>query len=342
MPPLPIIFGCAGPTLTDDERAFFRDTDPFGYILFARNIEEPQQVRKLTDELRTLTGRDDVPVLIDQEGGRVQRLRPPHWRAMPAAAAFGSLAQSNPEAGRRACWVNARLLAEDLRALGFTINCVPCLDLQMPGAHAVIGDRAFAAEPETVIALGRAQAEAMLAGAVLPVMKHMPGHGRVQVDSHERLPVVDTPVAELAQNDFLPFTRLSSLPIGMTAHVLYTALDPQRPGTLSARVNGEIIRRQFGFDGLLLSDDLDMQALSGDIADRVTGALAAGCDVVLQCNGKLASMQAAASKCPAMTAQAAARWQACARHLPDRVIDVDTAALTTELQELLQGATAKA
>jgi len=324
--------------LSAAERHFFREAAPFGFILFARNCDNPEQLRRLTDDLRSQTGRDDTPILIDQEGGRVQRLKPPHWRDMPAAARFGKLAAADLAAAERACWLNARLLADDLRGLGFAIDCVPCLDLGRPETHAAIGDRAFSADPAVVAALGRSQADGLLAGGILPVMKHLPGHGRATVDSHKQLPRVETEAATLAAQDFAPFAALADLPLAMTAHVLFTALDPARPATQSAGIIARVIREEIGFRGLLLSDDLDMQALQGDIGERVGGALAAGCDVVLQCNGKLPTMQQAAQASPAMTAAAWQRWRDAAAQVAGTPAVIDRRQVAGELDELLAAA----
>lgn len=287
MTPSAAILGCSGPTLTAGEAAFFRDAEPWGFILFARNVETPDQVRRLANDLRETVGRADAPILIDQEGGRVQRLGPPHWRRYPPGAAYA--AAREPEATAR---LGARLLAHDLRDLGITVDCLPVLDVPAPGGHEVIGDRAYGGTPEVVTALGRAAAEGLLAGGVLPVMKHMPGHGRAGADSHKALPVVTAAWDELAARDFAPFKALSDLPMAMSAHVIYAAVDAERPATTSKAVFDRVIRGAIGFDGLVMTDDLSMQALSGGFAERAAAALAAGCDVVLHCNGDMAEMRA--------------------------------------------------
>lgn len=284
------IFGCAGLALSAEEKDFFRRHDPLGFILFARNCDTPEQIAKLTADLRASVGRDDAPVLIDQEGGRVQRLKPPRWRQAPTARRFGDLFRRDPELGREAVEFNMRLLAADLIPLGLDVDCVPCLDVPVPGAHDVIGDRAFALQPEIVADLGRIAANTMLDMGIMPVIKHVPGHGRAGVDSHHALPRVDTSVIELQHSDFLPFASLSDMPWGMTAHVLYTAIDAERPATTSKVVIERIIRGVIGFQGLLLSDDLSMQALGGTLGDRARASLAAGCDVALHCNGKMDEM----------------------------------------------------
>lgn len=302
-----VIFGCAGTTLNGDERTFFRDTNPLGFILFARNVETPDQVRSLVDSLRNSVARDDAPVLIDQEGGRVQRLKPPHWRLAPPASIFGELYASDPAAAMMASRLNGRLLAADLAPLGIDVDCAPVLDLPASGAHGVIGDRAFADNVRAVVALGRAQADGLLAGGVIPVMKHLPGHGRARADSHHELPVVDATRAELERTDFAPFQALADLPWAMTAHVLYRALSSNQPATTSARVIGDVIRGHIGFDGVLISDDLSMKALGGTYAERARQSLDAGCDVALHCNGDLEQMREIASVVGPLTARAVAR-----------------------------------
>lgn len=302
-----VIFGCAGTTLNGDERTFFRDTNPLGFILFARNVETPDQVRSLVDSLRNSVARDDAPVLIDQEGGRVQRLKPPHWRLAPPASIFGELYASDPAAAMMASRLNGRLLAADLAPLGIDVDCAPVLDLPASGAHGVIGDRAFADNVRAVVALGRAQADGLLAGGVIPVMKHLPGHGRARADSHHELPVVDATRAELERTDFAPFQALADLPWAMTAHVLYRALSSNQPATTSARVIGDVIRGHIGFDGVLISDDLSMKALGGTYAERARQSLDAGCDVALHCNGDLEQMREIASVVGPLTPRAVAR-----------------------------------
>lgn len=291
------IFGLPGPTLGTRERAFFRAANPLGFILFARNCVDPGQVRSLTAALRDCVGRD-APILIDQEGGRVQRLRPPNWRAAPAGSRFAALAEQSEDDAAEGAWLNARLLALELADLGITVNCAPVLDIPAPGADAIIGDRAYGDTPERVALLGRAVCSGLLAGGVLPVIKHIPGHGRAGVDSHIGLPVVESERVVLEHVDFAPFRALSMMPWAMTAHVVYTALDPDRPATTSPQVIDTIIRRWIGFDGLLISDDLCMGALSGPPAERARAALAAGVDVALHCNGDLSEMEAVATACP--------------------------------------------
>ncbi len=307
--PRAVLFGCAGPDLSPDERAFFRDADPLGFILFARNVDTPERTRRLSESLREAVGRADAPVLIDQEGGRVARLRPPHWRKAPPARALGDLYARDPAAGLEATQLNSRLLAADCLSVGVDVDCLPVLDVAFPETHAVIGDRAYADRPEPVAALGRAAAEGLMAEGVMPVIKHIPGHGRATVDSHEALPRVGASRAELERVDFLPFQLLSDLPWAMTGHLLFDAIDPDAAITVSPRGVREIIRGHIGFDGLLLSDDLSMQALGGSLGDRADKALAAGCDIALHCNGLADEMAEIAGRTGAMTAAAWRRFR---------------------------------
>jgi len=294
------IFGCAGLTLTDAEKSFFEQTDPLGFILFARNIDSPDQVRALVDQLRQCVGRR-APVLIDQEGGRVQRLRPPHWPKRPPMSVFAKLAERDLAKGREACRLNARLIAEDLAALGIDVDCAPVLDVPVPGSHDIIGDRALGWEPMLVADLGRAVCDGLLDGGVMPVVKHIPGHGRALVDSHLDLPVVTEDAATLSASDFASFRSLRDAPWAMTAHVVYKAFDAQRPATTSPIVIKQVIRGEIGCEAVLLSDDLSMKALKGDFADRTRDALAAGCDLALHCNGDMAEMTAIASALKPLT-----------------------------------------
>ena len=304
------ILGCSGLSLSREEEAFFRDAQPWGFIIFARNVEAPDQVRRLVDQLRATVDRPDAPVLIDQEGGRVQRLGPPHWRRYPPGRAYGELASNDPLLRREITRLGARLLAHDLAALGINVDCVPVLDVPVAGAHDVIGDRAYAKTPDGVALLGRAACEGLIAGGVLPVIKHIPGHGRAGADSHLELPVVDTDAATLAATDFVPFKALADMPLAMTAHVVYRALDPERPATTSPTVIADIIRGAIGFDGLLMSDDVSMQALSGSIAWRTRALFVAGCDLALHCNGKFDEMVAVAAETPVLSGRALARADA--------------------------------
>lgn len=280
-----VIFGCEGLQLTDWEKGFFRETDPAGFIVFARNIETPDQLRALNNELRETVGRQ-APILIDQEGGRVQRLRPPHWKGRVPAERFSALAATDLPLARQAVWLNHRLMAAELHHVGIDVDCAPVLDLRIPGAHDVIGDRAFGESALQIADLGRAAAEGLLAGGVLPIIKHIPGHGRSLVDSHHALPICEASRATLEATDFLPFRLLRDMPWAMTAHLLYSAFDSERPATTSPKVIAEVIRGHMGFDGVLLSDDLSMQALGGSLQTRARDSLQAGCDVVLHCNGK--------------------------------------------------------
>ncbi len=321
-----MIFGLAGDTLTADERRLFAAADPLGFILFARNCVEPAQVRALCGELRAIVGRTDAPILIDQEGGRVARLRPPHWPEFPPAARFGALARARPDAAVEAVRLNARLIAHEVTALGIDVDCLPVLDVPQPGADAVIGDRAFAADPTVVADLGRAACEGLRAGGVLPVIKHVPGHGRAQVDSHLALPVVDASLSDMERLDFVPFRALADMPWAMTAHVVYAAIDPTRPATTSRLVIETVIRGTLGFEGVLVSDDLCMNALAGMPAERAREALAAGCDVALHCNGDLAAMTAIAEACPPLTPAARRRLaRADAWRQPPEHLDVAAA-----------------
>lgn len=299
------ICGCAGVVLSEDERGFLQQTNPWGLILFKRNVATSEHLAALTRDFRTCVGREDAPVLVDQEGGRVQRLGPPHWPAYPSASRYGTLGDEarSVEAAR----LGAHLIAEDLRQAGITIDCAPVLDVPAPGSHQVIGNRAFGDDPRVVASLARAFAEGLMAGGVVPVIKHMPGHGRAGVDSHLDLPVVQASRSELEAVDFLPFSALSDLPIGMTAHVVFTALDDQRPATLSRHVIDRVIRGAIGFDGLLLSDDLSMEALKGTLGERAFKAAEAGCDIVLHCNGKLEEAQAVAGAAPVLEGRSAER-----------------------------------
>ena len=323
--PRAMILGCAGEALDDGERRFMADADPAGFILFKRNCAGPAQTRALIAGLREAVGRPEAPVLIDQEGGRVVRLAPPHWRAPPPPAVFGALAEIDGIAGERAAWLNARVIAADLFALGFTVNCVPVLDLRCAGASKVVGDRSFGADPHLVARLGRAVVDGLLAGGIVPAIKHLPGHGRAIADSHAVLPRVFVPLETLRAHDFVPFRALRGVPVGLTAHVCYAALDPEQPGTLSSRVIGEAVRGAIGFDGLLVSDDLSMGALTGSVGARAAAALAAGCDVALHCNGKRDEMEDVAAAVPRLAGQARERFESmlAARQAPQAFDEAD-------------------
>jgi len=312
------IFGCSGTELTAAERAFFAETRPWGFILFRRNVESPEQVRALVQALRDSIDSPSAPVLIDQEGGRVQRLGPPHWPKYPPGDAYLKAA-GDVETARDLVRQGARLMAHDLQMLGINVDCVPVLDVPVPGAHDIIGDRAYARDPEAVARLARAAAEGMLAGGVLPVIKHMPGHGRAFADSHHDLPVVHADLATLDGWDFVPFKALSDMPLAMTAHVVFDAIDPKRPATISKKVI-RLMREQLGFAGLIMTDDLSMKALSGTLTERAEAALEAGCDVVLHCNGDLAEMRQVAEgvgKLKGKPAKRAAAALARIVHLPE-------------------------
>ena len=300
------IYGLAGERLSADERAFFRDADPAGYILFARNCVDRAQLRALTDALRELSGRDDVPILIDQEGGRVARMKPPEWPAFPAAGRFAGLYERAPMSAIEAVRANAQAIALMLAEAGINVDCLPVLDVRQEGASEIVGDRALGAEPMQVAALGRATLDGLAAGGVVGVVKHMPGHGRARVDSHKELPVVDASDEALAL-DLEPFATLKSAPMGMVAHIVFTAWDRERPSSQSPIVIDEIIRGRIGFDGFLMTDDLGMEALSGDFAERTRRALDAGCDAVLHCSGAMEEMVAVASAAGALTEAARAR-----------------------------------
>lgn len=308
------IAGSSGLTLTEDERRFFADERPWGYILFGRNISSHAQIADLTAAFRDSVGNPRAPVFIDQEGGRVQRLRPPLAPDYPPGSAFGALYEADRKAGLRTAWLLSRLHAFDLLKLGINVDCLPVLDVAAKGMTKAIGTRAYSADPATVAAVGRAAAQGLLAGGVLPVMKHMPGHGRAVVDSHEELPHVDAPVEDLIRSDFAPFKALNDLPMAMTGHIVFTAIDPDNPATTSAKVIRDIIRGHIGFEGLLMSDDFSMHALSGDFAGRAGAIIGAGCDVILHCNGDMDEMRQVASRTPVLAGDAKRR---AARALAD-------------------------
>ena len=300
------IYGLEGLELMDAERSFFRDADAAGFVLFKRNCEDADQVLRLTNALRDLSGRPDLPILIDQEGGRVARMRPPNWPAFPAAERFDELYALAPSSAIEAVRSNARAIALVLRASGVNVNALPLLDVRQEGSSDIIGDRSFGSEPMQVAALGRAALDGMASAGVVGIIKHIPGHGRALVDSHKELPVV-TASAEDLESDLEPFERLSTAPMGMTAHVVYTAWDPDHPATLSPTVIGDIIRGRIGFDGFLMSDDLGMEALQGDFGTRALGVVKAGCDVALHCSGKMDEMEAVAGSVPPLSADGEAR-----------------------------------
>jgi beta-N-acetylhexosaminidase len=328
------IYGLAGPQLTENERNFFRDADPAGFILFKRNCCSIEQLRSLNDSLRELSGRPDVPILIDQEGGRVARMQPPQWPAFPKAEAFADLYNLAPSSAIEATRVNARALALMLRAGGINVNCLPLLDVRQPGASDIIGDRALGAEPMQVAALGRAVLEGMASAGVVGVVKHMPGHGRALVDSHKELPVVTADDEDLAI-DLEPFERLRWAPMGMVAHVVYTAWDADLPASLSPTVIGQVIRERIGFDGLLMTDDLGMHALTGDMGSRATRAIAAGCDIALHCSGEMAEMESVAAAVPALSAEGEARLARAMAGTLNEEDDIDFAEAVAKRDALL-------
>lgn len=305
--PAPVVFGCSGTELSADEIDLFQELRPAGLILFARNCREPDQVRALVRSFRSAVADDRAFVFIDQEGGRVARLGPPHWRRAPPARLLGEIYGIDPERGRRAAEQNTRLIAAELTALGINGNCIPVLDLPAPDGHEIIGDRAFADDPDTAIALGRIVTETLLRCGCLPVIKHIPGHGRARVDSHEHLPVVDCGRDALEAHDFRPFHALHDSPCAMTAHVLYADLDAERCATHSALVINDVIRGRIGFSGLLISDDLAMAALDGGLAERASRALQAGCDLALHCTGDIEDMKAVAEGLPEIAPETVAR-----------------------------------
>jgi beta-N-acetylhexosaminidase len=309
MPVRAFISGVAGLNLSADERAFLRAAEPWGFILFKRNISSPEQVADLVQSFRDLLGWH-APVLIDQEGGRVQRLGPPEWPEYPSGAKYSELYDRDPAVGLSAARLGARLIASDLYALGIDVDCLPLADVPVPGSDAVIGDRAYGTDPAKVTAIARAVSEGLLKGGVLPVLKHLPGHGRATADSHLKLPVVDTDRATLERTDFAAFRPLAKLPLGMTAHVVFSAIDPVAPATTSVTMLGQVIRGSIGFEGLLMSDDISMGALSGSLAERSRAAVHAGCDVVLHCNGKLAEMEEVAAAVPVLAGEAKRRADA--------------------------------
>ncbi|MGN7127160.1 beta-N-acetylhexosaminidase [Methylorubrum thiocyanatum] len=320
--PRAVILGCSGTALTPEEAAFFRDLRPWGFILFKRNIGTPDAVRALTAALRETVGRADAPILIDQEGGRVQRMGPPHWPKYPAGGRFDALGDEAAATAR----LGARLMAHDLSEVGINVDCAPMLDVPVAGSDNIIGDRAYGDTPGRVIELGRAVAEGLMAGGVLPVIKHIPGHGRATCDSHLDLPVVEADRVSLGESDFRPFRALADMPLAMSAHVVFNALDPERPATLSERVIREVVRGEIGFDGLLMTDDLSMHALQGPFRDRAEAAYRAGIDVVLHCNGRMDEMRAVAEATPDLTGEGARRAEAAlARLAPPDAFDVTEA-----------------
>jgi beta-N-acetylhexosaminidase len=316
------ITGVAGTALTDEERGFLREAQPWGFILFKRNIAGPEPLRRLIDDFRATVGYD-APVLVDQEGGRVQRLGPPEWPSYPPGGAYGALFDRDREAGLAAARLGARLIAADLAPLGIDVDCLPIADVPVPGADPVVGDRAYGTEPDKVAAIAGAIAEGLAEGSVLPVLKHIPGHGRATADSHQKLPVVSTDRETLDRTDFAAFRLLKTLPMAMTAHVVFSAIDPVVPATTSPRIVRDVIRDSIGFQGLLMSDDISMGALSGSLTERTGAAIAAGCDVILHCNGEMPEMRAVAAAVPELAGEAARRAAAAlAAKRPASPIDI--------------------
>jgi beta-N-acetylhexosaminidase len=334
---LPAFFGFAGAKLTADEIAFFREADPAGYILFRRNCVDRAQLRALTDALRALAERDDVPILIDQEGGRVARLTAPEWPVFPPAERFDALYDISPIAALEAIRLNAAAIAAVLRDVGVNVDCLPLLDVRQPGAHDIIGDRALGADPLRVASLGRMVLDGLREGGVVGVVKHVPGHGRAMADSHLELPVVDADAAAL-ETDVAPFRALADAPMAMTAHVLYPAWDTHRCASLSPRIVAEVIRGAIGFDGLLMSDDLGMKALGGDFGERASGVIAAGCDIALHCSGDMAEMVAVADALPEIGARAGERLAAAMAAVSGAAGGADHAALVAKRDAIFAAA----
>ncbi len=328
------IYGCAGTALSKDEELFFSRAQPWGFILFGRNISDPDQVRRLVDALRATVNDPKAPVLIDQEGGRVARLKPPHWKTRVAAARIGALHAVAAEAAHEAAYLHARLIAHDLAALGINVDCAPVLDVPVESANDVIGDRALSRDPGVVVDLGRSLIEGLIDGGVLPVMKHIPGHGRAMADSHLALPRVNAPRESLSMADFVTFRGLADCPMAMTAHVVYEAIDPRRPATTSPRVVKDVIRGEIGFEGLLMTDDLSMKALEGPLGKRVKAAQLAGCDIMLHCNGSREEMEEVAAEVKPLDKIHLKRAQAAISHIvtPD---EFDVVAGEARLAELL-------
>ena len=335
MPSRAFITGVSGLELTAAERDFIRAERPWGFILFKRNVDTPGQVARLVGELRAVLDEADAPVLIDQEGGRVQRLGPPHWPVYPPGAVFSSLYDLDPALGLKAARLSNRLIAADLAELGITVDCLPLADVPVAGADNVIGNRAYGTEPGKVADIARAVTEGLEQGGILPVLKHIPGHGRAMADSHFRLPTVDTPRSELERTDFAAFVPLADLPMAMTAHVVFSALDPAQPATTSATIVEQVIRGGIGFQGLLMSDDVSMNALAGSIAERTRAIVGAGCDMVLHCNGKLDEMREVASQTPELSGKALERAvKALASR--EQPVPIDRKAARAELDALVQ------
>lgn len=333
----PVIFGFPGKSLTAEEKTFFSEAKPFGFILFQRNIANPDQVRRLLDEARSALGRPDVPFFIDQEGGRVSRLKPPHWPPLPAQRIIGKLYEADAGRGLEAMRIHARIAARRLYDLGITCNCAPVLDLLVDGATGAIGDRAFSRNADAVAALGRVAVETYLANGVVPVIKHMPGHGRAMADPHETLPFVDCPRRILEAEDFKPFRILQDAPAGMNCHVVFSSIDPGRPVSLSRRAHDEIIRGELGFRGLLLSDDIAMKALEGSMSENARQALESGADIVLHCSGDLDEMRDVAMALPEISEVAITRWEQAGSQAAVPTDDFDEARELAYFDIVVQG-----
>jgi len=327
------IFGCAGPSLSAGEAAFFRDCNPWAFILFSRNVETPTQVRRLCAELRESVGRDAL-IFVDQEGGRVQRLAEPHWRKAPRASKFDRLYDYCPQKAKRAVWLNFRLIAQELRDVGITANCAPVIDLPVSGAHRIISDRAFSVHPSIMNHLANACMAGLTAGGVVPVIKHIPGHGRAKVDSHASLPIIDTDISDLEASDFIPFQALAQAPMAMTAHVLLTQVDKNKPVTISKTAMSKIVRGKLSYDGLVMSDDLDMKALKGSLTSLTQQTLAAGCDIALQCSGKLPAMVNVAKGLKPLSGKALRRARV-AEYMSDHIDNFDKAEGLAEYESLM-------
>lgn len=333
------IFGCSGPELSKGEAAFFRDCNPWAFILFSRNIETPAQVRKLCADLRDSVGRDAL-IFVDQEGGRVQRFKTPHWRSAPYGGLFGDLYKINPRHAKRATYLNFRLIAAELRSVGVTANCAPVLDIPVWGSDPIISDRAFSYHSDTMIDIAHACMAGLTAGGVVPVIKHLPGHGRAKVDSHKALPIIKESISKLSRTDFVPFQALNDAPMAMTAHVVLEQCDPKRPVTISPKAMKEIIRGEIGYDGLVMSDDLDMKALSGGLTRLTQQTLAAGCDIALQCSGNMSSMVKIAKGLRRLDG-AALRRAKIAELISEEICDFDPVQALIEYDHLVAKMTVK-
>ena len=328
------IAGCTGMELSEAEADFFRKEQPWGFIIFAHNIEDREQVSALTSQMRACVGRDDAPILIDEEGGRVQRLRPPHWLSNPPGQILGKIYQRDASEGKRAAWLLSRLIAHDLLEIGVNVDCLPILDVPVVGVSDAIGDRAYSRDVDVISEIGQSVVDGLMAGGVLPIVKHMPGHGRAICDSHFELPLVTETLEELIVSDFKPFKALNKVAMAMTAHIVFEAIDANNPATTSTKMIDEIIRGTIGFDGLLMSDDISMEALSGDYVERTKSSFAAGCDIVLHCNGKMDEMLQVASATPELKGQALKRAQFALSQLKP-ADNQDIAALRTEFDNLV-------